>query len=127
MLAVKSRWFYGHAPDTEVSTMKRHNDPPSPESRARATVRLRRLTRAASVAAVSATALIGLAVAKDHPGSANATTTKSTTASTTTGSGANSTSSSATSSSSIGTTTPTTTAPTTTTTAPKVTSGGTSR
>jgi hypothetical protein len=106
--------------------MTHRNEHNTPEARERAKARVRRLTRAAVIAAMGATGLIGVLVAKERPGASSAetvtqtnpTTTTSTTTTTTTASGSHRTSS---------TTTPTTSTPTTTTTQPVVTSGGTSR
>jgi cytoskeletal protein RodZ len=106
--------------------MTHPNEYNTPEARQRATVRIRRLTRTAVLAAAGATALIGVFVAKEHPGASSAdraTGTNPTTSSTNT-----TTSTSTTTGTSSGSgTSSTTTHPTTTTTQPVVTSGGTSR
>ncbi len=89
----------------------------SPEARERANMRLRRLTRSAVIAATGATALIGVVVAKEHPGASSGASPKGTTpalpptTSTTT---------------SPPTTTPTTATPTTSTPTTPATSGGSS-
>jgi hypothetical protein len=110
----------------------------SPETRDRANVRLRRLTRSAVLAATGATALIGVVVAKEHPGAGsgagasgkppaqsattpNATTpptssTPTSTPTTSTPTTSTPTSAPASGGSAIPTTAPTTLAPTTTTT-----------
>lgn len=97
----------------------------TPETRRRAHLRIRLLTRSTVVAATGATALIGILVAKEHPGAsatsqAKKTDPASSTATTTT-------TTTAPSSGGRVTTQTTTTHPTTTTTQPVVTSGGTSR
>lgn len=99
-------------------------EPPSPDTRARAQVRLRRLTRAAVVGATGATALIAVAVAREHPGSTGAPGTRSASAG---GGAASAATSTRTSTRTSSGRTTATTAPTTTTTVPTVTSGGTSR
>jgi cytoskeletal protein RodZ len=58
--------------------MKHPDQENSPESRERADVRLRRLTRSAALAAVGATALIGAVVAKEHPGASSGASTTGT-------------------------------------------------
>jgi hypothetical protein len=100
--------------------MRRRHQQNSPEGRERADVRLRRLTRSAVLLATGATAVIGVVVAKEHPGASAATSTSnepSTTPTTTP----------TTSPASGGTSTPVTQAPTTTTSPPVVNSGGTGR
>jgi hypothetical protein len=91
---------------------------PSPESRHRADARLRRLTRSVVLAAAGATALLGVVVAKEHPGAAPAPGSTPVPPTTTPA---------PTPSSGTVTSTPRPTAPTTTTTRPVVTSGGTGR
>jgi hypothetical protein len=127
----------------------------SPETRERAEIRLRRLTRSAVIAATGATALIGIIVAKEHPGassgagtdgtvplpSTSTSTSPSTTSPTTSTpvtsppttapsspeSVSGSTTAPATVPTTVAPTTTTTSPPTTTTTRPVVHSGGTSR
>ena len=53
--------------------------PHSPDSRQRAKVRLRRMTRSAVIAAAASTALIGVVVAKEHPGASSAASSSTTT------------------------------------------------
>jgi cytoskeletal protein RodZ len=114
--------------------MSRPDERLTPEGRDRAQVRLRRLTRTAVLAATGATALIGVVVAKEHPGASGTPVTTDTTpsSSTSTSTSTSTTTAPSTGSGSVATPTtvaPTTTtrAPTTTTTTPKVTSGGSSR
>jgi hypothetical protein len=94
--------------------MKRPNQDNSPESRERANVRLRRLTRSAILATAGATALIGVIVAKEHPGASS-------------GDSATGTTPSQNPTTSVPTSTSNSSPPTTTTRRPVVTSGGTSR
>jgi hypothetical protein len=100
----------------------------SPETRRRANVRVRRLTRASFVAATGATALIGAVVAKEHPAKSASALLPSTTTTTPTTSSPSLPSSPSTTTVQTTPTTTTTTSPlTTTTTRPIVTSGATSR
>jgi cytoskeletal protein RodZ len=102
--------------------MQHQSEPSTPDTRQRALVRLRRLTRSSVLAAVGATAVIGIVVADEHPGSSrDSTGTTTTHTSTSDTSGTTTPASSSTYSSSTSST-----APTTTTTRPRVTSGGTS-
>src|SRR5450755_186538 len=118
------------SPQRRSLSMPRPSEPPSPESRARTNVRLRRLTRCAVIAATGASALVGVVVAKEVPGgSSNTSSTNGTPAAvtpTTSGTSATSTTSRSSSTASAKGSN-TTNAPTTTTTVPTVTSGGTSR
>jgi hypothetical protein len=139
---------------TPVPPMNNHTTRHSPESRDRAHTRLRRLTQLAAIAATGVTALIGVVVAHERPGSSSAATTGTTlpgattttlppptSTSTTTpttqapstpgqssgGNGESATTTPTTVAPTTTTTTTTTEPPTTTTTRPVVTSGGTHR
>jgi len=59
--------------------MRRSDQYNSPESRERTDARLRHLTRAAVLAAIAASAMIGIVIAKEHPGASSATHTAGTT------------------------------------------------
>ena len=124
--------------------MKHPNEHNTPAARRRADARVRLLTRAAVLAATGATALIGVVIAKEHPGvsaasdatrsggsstsgTSTSTSTTSTSTTTTGSSGTSDTQATTTPTTSKPTTTTTTSHPTTTTTQPVVTSGGTSR
>ena len=128
------------SPNEEVRHMST-NIPPgrqlTPESRREAQSRLRTLTTGAILAATGATVVIGVAVAREHPGSA--TTSKVTTGASNSNSNSNSNPSSSSSSGSGSTgsstttgstgntgTSTTTTTPTASSSTPSVISGGSS-
>src|SRR5471032_3275480 len=101
--------------------MKESVEQNSPPSLQRARLRLRRMTQTAVVAATASTAVIGVLVAREHPGTSSAETVTSRTGSspsTTTGAGTTNTTTTTTTPTTTKTTTPTTaktTTPTTTT------------
>jgi hypothetical protein len=90
-------------------------DSPTPESRARADMLLRRVTRWSVMVATGVTALIGVVVSQEDPGASSRAATSTSQSSTT----------AADKSSTVGTSN--STAPTSTASTPHVTSGGTSR
>ncbi len=106
------------------------SEPSTPETRAKAQARVRRLTRGAVLAAAGLTALIGVVVAEEHPGSSSPPKESGTAGSTsnTSNTGTSNTGSSGSGSTSDTTTTTTagSSAPTSTSSRPTVTSGGTS-
>jgi hypothetical protein len=125
--------------------MKSARDIHTPDTRRRAATSLRYLTRFAAVAATGATVVIGIVVAKEHPGASASgntplqtpSTSTTTTVAPTTTTSPNTTeptssdlgagSSSATTTTTLPPTTTTTAPPTTTTTRPVATSGATRR
>ena len=116
--------------------MSHPDEPNAPQRREQVQGRLRHVTRAAVLAAVGATAGIGIVVAHDHPGASGSAattdgssgsgtaTTDNTGEGSTTNTGAGATSSNT---GSTGNTGGFSTAPSASTTRPTVTSGGTSR
>jgi hypothetical protein len=103
------------------------SEPSTPQTREKAQSKVRHLTRGAVIAAAGLTALIGVVVAEEHPGSGSAPKGSGTSSPTTNGESSNTGGSG--SGSTADTTTTTTSgssAPTSTSSRPTVTSGGTS-
>ena len=114
------------SPNEEVRHMST-NSPPNrqhtPESRCGAQSRLRTLTTGAILAATGATVVIGVAVAREHPGSASTSNVTSGASSPSSGSTGSGTTTGSTGNTGTSTTT---TTPTASSSTPSVTSGGSS-